>query len=698
MTNLLLRQHPRWRRVRLVVVRLPGMPEPHSVDEVVGSLLCTLQLLGCSVDIRENEPIDDGTNIFFRAHHLPSDRLSDVLPGSIVYNLEQISDLSPWIGPVYRSLLSRFTVWDYSRRNLQAIGSIADCRRLHLVPIGYVPQLTRIPLAPSEDIDVLFYGAVNQRRREALLALQRAGVGVRIETRTYGRARDELISRAKVVLNVHFYPTAIFEIVRVSYLLANRKAVVGECGPSTEIDTDIREAIAPANYDRLCDTVLELLGDDNQRLDLAQRGHEIFAKRRLPDIMARAIAATDAASGESMAPKTKACARVAASSPSKTTPIELPRTKSTIGSATQEAPGTKRILFHAINGNGLGHIVRLSVIARTLQNHADMAFFSSCPFADQYWGGRIFTVHDRLDERLELNPEQRNRLFFHLALHKFLPDVVVFDTHWPRSMIGKLRENNIRTVLVLRTLLVDDMKSALQVAIRDFSSVLIPHHPLELERIYGTAPEVIRLMSTAPCVCIGPVARMTPLRDNKRKVIFTLGGGGEYWHWSQSRSVDRFIDEYTNAAKALAKSGIEPIFAAGPLLNRSDDALSPFKVVRAPNLHEIFGPDTVVVTRGGYNTCWEAVAAGAKLIIVGDIAHGVEDVGMRGRFLEGEGLARAVQTEASEILEACMDLVQRPATIREHYLRLSINSGLSLARDEILGLSSLRSLKTADTH
>ncbi len=77
----------------------------------------------------------------------------------------------------------------------------------------------------------------------------------RIETRTHGRARDELISRAKVVLNVHFYPTAIFEIVRVSYLLANRKAVVGECGPSTEIDTDIREAIAPANYDRLCDRV-----------------------------------------------------------------------------------------------------------------------------------------------------------------------------------------------------------------------------------------------------------------------------------------------------------------------------------------------------------------------------------------------------------------------------------------------------------
>jgi hypothetical protein len=103
----------------------------------------------------------------------------------------------------------------------------------------------------------------------------------------------------------------------------------------------------------------------------------------------------------------------------------------------------------------------------------------------------------------------------------------------------------------------------------------------------------------------------------------------------------------------------------------------------------MFGPNTIVVARGGYNTCWEAVAARAGLIIVGDIAHGVEDVATRGRFLEAEGLARAVQTDASEILNACKELLERPASLGDHYLRRAINSGLSLARDEILGLSSL---------
>ena len=80
----------------------------------------------------------------------------------------------------------------------------------------------------------------------------------------------------------------------MSYLLANRKAVIGECGPQTEIDADIREAIAPAPYDHLSTSVFELLRDDNGRVALARRGHDIFARRHLPDILARAIAETEA--------------------------------------------------------------------------------------------------------------------------------------------------------------------------------------------------------------------------------------------------------------------------------------------------------------------------------------------------------------------------------------------------------------------
>lgn len=669
MMDPLLERHPRWQRVRLVVVRPPGTPEPHSTTDVVTSLYHALQQLGCSVDVAENEPVTDGTNIFFRGHLLAATRQSEVPQGSIIYNFEQISNQSPWIGPVYRDMLSNFTVWDYSRRNLDALASIADRSRLHLVKVGYMPQSSGIPQALEEDIDVLFYGAINQRRRAILSQLREARLHVVAEGHTHGLARDALIGRAKVVLNLHFHPAAIFEIVRVSYLLANGKAVVGECGPHTEIDDDIREAIAPATYDRLCDTVLDLLRDDKRRRDLARRGREIFSKRRLPEILRQAIAETET---------------------DRPSAADRPVVRS--GGTDHPLHPAKRILFHAINGNGLGHVVRLSVIARPLMDRAKLAFFSTCQFAEQYWPGQIFTVHDRLDDRFELNTEQRNLLGFHLALNRFAPDVVVFDTHWPLPLIAQLREQDIRTVLVLRSLATNKMEPALRIAMRDFSSVLIPHHPAELESTFGTSSELVRLLSAPPCLIIGPVARTSACQDDERRVIFTLGGGGEYWNWTEARSVSNFVGEYRRAAAALTeKFGIESIFAAGPLLKLADDELSPFKVTHSHNLPEMLGPNTIVVTRGGYNTCWETIAAGARLVIVGDgVVHGVEDVGTRARFLAAEGVAKQVRTDASEILEACTQFLEQPTPIANHYLRLSINRGLPLAAEAIIGLSSLR--------
>ena len=439
---------PRWRRVRLVIVRPSGTPEAHSINEVVVSLFHGLQSLGCFVDVQENEPVGDGINIFFYAHLLSRTRASEMPQGSIVYNFEQIFERSPWVGPIYRDLLSRVTVWDYSRRNLAAIGSIADPRRLHLVPLGYMPQLTCIPPAPVEDIDVLFYGVVNTRRRAILLDLQQAGLRLRVETHIRGAARDELISRAKIVLNLHFYPAAIFEIARVSYLLCNRKAVVGECGPHTEIDSDIREAIAAVSYDRLCDTVLDLLRDESGRHLLARRGQEIFARRRLPDILTHAIAETEAVSRRPVTVDDRVSAGAANLAASMAE--RAGRVRPADGRLTTNLHKPERILFYAINGNGLGHVVRLSIIARALMDHADIAFYSPCRFADRYWPGRLFTVDDRLNDRFELNHQQRNLLGFHLALNKFSPDIVVCDTFWPETIIRDLQERGIRTILVLR--------------------------------------------------------------------------------------------------------------------------------------------------------------------------------------------------------------------------------------------------------
>ena len=57
---------------------------------------------------------------------------------STISNRSRIS--RPGLSDRYTAPAFELTAWDYSRRNLDAIASIADRRRLHLVPIGYMPQ------------------------------------------------------------------------------------------------------------------------------------------------------------------------------------------------------------------------------------------------------------------------------------------------------------------------------------------------------------------------------------------------------------------------------------------------------------------------------------------------------------------------------------------------------------------------------
>jgi hypothetical protein len=101
-----------------------------------------------------------------------------------------------------------------------------------------------------------------------------------------------LIARAKLVLNLHFYQAKLFEIVRVSYLLANRTCVVSEAGLDTELETPFLGGVAFAGYGELAEACLRLLGNDAARERIAQRGFEQMRALSQIDMLKRALAAT----------------------------------------------------------------------------------------------------------------------------------------------------------------------------------------------------------------------------------------------------------------------------------------------------------------------------------------------------------------------------------------------------------------------
>lgn len=282
---------PPWQKVVLALMRPSGYVHADAVAEVMDSFEYAFRALGAEVERTENK-VDGRTGIVFCGHFVPEALVGNLPPNLIVYNLEQLSGGSPFVTPAYLKLLERYPVWDYSVRNIAALRALFPGKAaVRHVPIGFVSELTRIPKQPNEDIDVLFYGSLNDRRRYVLDALRETGLAVHHAFGVYGQTRDALIARAKVVLNMHFYPSQVFEIVRVSYLLANSKAVVSEGGPDTEIDQDLVDAVALASYDQLTTTCQALIADSARRHRLGSDGYNIFSRRDLKDTLKRAIAA-----------------------------------------------------------------------------------------------------------------------------------------------------------------------------------------------------------------------------------------------------------------------------------------------------------------------------------------------------------------------------------------------------------------------
>jgi hypothetical protein len=197
---------------------------------------------------------------------------------AVLYNLEQVQPGSSWFRTELLDLFRRYAVWDYSRRNVEALAAlgIAVAR---LVPIGYVPELTRIAPAPAPDLDVLFFGSLNPRRIAVIERLRAAGLRAEAVFGVYGAARDALIARAKVVLNVHYYEAKVLEMVRLSYLLANRCCVLSEVSSDREEDAALAGGVAFAAYDDLVARARELVADLALRQRIAQRGFELMRAR-----------------------------------------------------------------------------------------------------------------------------------------------------------------------------------------------------------------------------------------------------------------------------------------------------------------------------------------------------------------------------------------------------------------------------------
>jgi len=175
----------------------------------------------------------------------------NILPGSIIVQMEQLYNESPWCDAFYKSILTNplYKVVDYNYHNQKWLKQNLDLN-VPIMTMGWCNELKSIENDGVKDIDVLFFGGINHRRWAFIQKIVEKGINcVYRNNDLHGQEKMNLISRAKIVINCHYYEIGLLEWPRVQHLLINGAFVISE------------DSINKDEYRNYCDVIFTKFGD-----------------------------------------------------------------------------------------------------------------------------------------------------------------------------------------------------------------------------------------------------------------------------------------------------------------------------------------------------------------------------------------------------------------------------------------------------
>lgn len=213
-------------------LRVVCHPEFAQTWDAVKKMCETLEFEGYSDEI-----LYLGYNIGESFEQFKSRHIDDKI---ICYQLEQICGKTLWYDEAAAGVIKLRTdhakkwlkncyeIWDYDLDNILFLQS-RGYENAKFRPMQWFEGIKTIEHATHKDIDILFYGSMNQKRMKHLEQL--SGFKLKIVTQAqpaWGRELDNLISRSKIILNLHYYDSHLQEQVRILPLIGNDCCVLSE--------------------------------------------------------------------------------------------------------------------------------------------------------------------------------------------------------------------------------------------------------------------------------------------------------------------------------------------------------------------------------------------------------------------------------------------------------------------------------------
>jgi len=346
-----------------------------------------------------------------------------------------------------------------------------------------------------------------------------------------------------------------------------------------------------------------------------------------------------------------------------------------------------KILFFASHCNGLGHLNRLTCIAREIKkiDSRHKILFLTAPGCDTFL--KEFQYEEIPLSEITLT---ENGYFADLdvqvsshVIADYKPDVIVFDTHFPLAVLKRAGMKKIKTAVVLRKTKKDYFNKIAKLKADLF---ILPHERRDFKG-YDIPKKA---------VFVGPIVREvdgTKIKDVVKRygikkedfvVTFTCGSGG-------GRESRGFIYATTRVYKQLRKKigNLRFIILAGNRFQEKVDIEGITVKQFEPEAINLLRASDLVVAIASYNTCNEIMFVKTPSIII-PAKRVNEEQGERAKNMEKIGISVVLnEIDEKKIADSILEYYyshDMKKRMKESFLKVKMRIGNRAAAKRILGL------------
>ncbi|HBG61644.1 MAG: hypothetical protein A2Y03_09565 [Omnitrophica WOR_2 bacterium GWF2_38_59] len=327
-----------------------------------------------------------------------------------------------------------------------------------------------------------------------------------------------------------------------------------------------------------------------------------------------------------------------------------------------------KILIHAINGVGLGHVVRTSRIAatlKTLRPDVEIVFATNTKYTGILKNNyKTYTL--KKDTRAVVENEcsyeeynQYNTMALKKIISHELPDVVLFDCEFSSDLLHFCKINLIKTIYILRNSKPERF-SNIKHFFSFFDAIIIPH---DQEEVLSDQREFLIRYSAN---FVGPIFdTYVPSESIPREnILITLGSGaGTPQNEPLFSAVDLFLNSLRKNNFLIDNFSIVVDVITGPFYEGQCDLSGCRLTTTTESLSKDLYKAKIVISGAGYNTINEIISSKTPAVLV-PLPRGWDDQFHRAEVLEKLGCVKIVKTE---IMDPVKDILNNWQSYHESF-------------------------------